>query len=144
MTYLAYETLLDSDVIIGYTNYVNLELFRKKTPLIAASSISAAFVNYGLNYIAIPRFGYISAAYTTLLSYIFLMLFHYVATRYVLKEKVYQDSFMFIGLVVSMGIGLLIMYFYSDGIKTSISRYLVAVIILGIFAIIRKNDIITL
>ena len=127
-----------------YQNYVNLELFRKKTPLIAASSISAAFVNYGLNYIAIPRFGYISAAYTTLLSYIFLMLFHYVATRYVLKEKVYQDSFMFIGLVISMGIGLLIMYFYSDGIKTSICRYLVAVIILGIFAIIRRNDIIIL
>ena len=35
-------------------------------------------------------------------------------------------------------------YFYSDGIKTSICRYLVAVIILGIFAIIRRNDIIIL
>lgn len=127
-----------------YQNYVNLELFHKKTPLIAASSIAAAFVNYGLNYIAIPRFGYISAAYTTLLSYIFLMLFHYVATRFVLKEKVYQDSFMFIGFAISMGIGLLIMNFYRDGLTMAIYRYALALFILGIFAIVRKNDIITL
>jgi len=127
-----------------YTNYVNLELFMKKTPLIAMSSIATAAVNYGLNAFAIPRYGYISAAYTTLISYVFLMIFHYIATRFVLKEKVYQDSFMFIGLIVSTAIGMLIMYFYRDGIKVSMERYIVAIIILGIFAIIKRNDIITL
>ena len=127
-----------------YTNYVNLELFYKKTPIIAASSIVAAAVNYGLNYIAIPRFGYVSASYTTLLSYIFLMFFHYIATRFVLKEKVYQDSYMFIGLVISIIIGGLIMYFYGDGLKNALCRYGCAVIILGIFAIIKRNDIINL
>ena len=127
-----------------YTNYVNLELFRKKTPLIAASSICTAIVNYGLNYIAIPRFGYISAAYTTFISYVFLMIFHYVATRFVLKEKVYQDSFMFIGLALSTVAGLAIMYFYRDGLKMSVLRYIVALIVLGIFAFICRNDIIIL
>ncbi|MDO4188086.1 MAG: oligosaccharide flippase family protein [Lachnospiraceae bacterium] len=125
-----------------YTNYVNLELFRKKTPLIAASSICAAIVNYGLNYIAIPRFGYISAAYTTFLSYVFLMVFHYVATRFVLKEKVYKDSFMFIGLILSTVAGLSIMFFYGDGLSTSICRYIVALIV--IFAFVCRDDIITL
>ena len=127
-----------------YTNYVNLELFMKKTPLIAASSIATAVVNYGLNAIAIPRFGYISAAYTTLISYVFLMVFHYIATRFVLKEKVYQDSFMFIGLVISTLIGLSIMYFYQDGIKFAIERYIVAIVVLGIFAFIKRNDIMIL
>lgn len=128
-----------------YTNYVNLELFHKKTPLIAASSILAAIVNYLLNYIAIPKFGYIAAAYTTLLSYIFLMFFHYIATRFVLKEKVYKDSFMFIGLVISLMLSLAgIMYFYRDGVKMAVLRYAVALTGLGIFAFIRKNDIIAL
>lgn len=127
-----------------YTNYVNLELFRKKTPLIAASSICAAVVNYGLNYIAIPRFGYISAAYTTLLSYVFLMFFHYIATRFVLKEKIYQDSFMFIGLVISIMLGMGVMYFYKDGITMAVLRYAVVIIVLGIFAFIRRDDIINL
>lgn len=127
-----------------YTNYVNLELFRKKTPLIAASSICTAGVNFILNYIAIPRFGYISAAYTTFLSYVFLMLFHYIATKYVLKEKVYQDSFMFMGLILSTVAGLSIMVFYKDGISAAVCRYGVALIVLGIFAFICRNDIIIL
>lgn len=127
-----------------YTNYVNLELYLKKTPVIAASSITAAIVNYGLNLIAIPRFGYISAAYTTLLSYVFLMIFHYVATRFVLREHVYQDSFMFIGLLVSIAAGTLIMYFYKDGGMYIAGRYICAVILLGIFAFICRDDIIRL
>jgi len=39
-----------------YTNYVNVELFYKKTPMIAVSSILAAIVNYVLNLIFIPRY----------------------------------------------------------------------------------------
>lgn len=127
-----------------YTNYVNIELFHKKTPLIAASSITTAIVNYCLNALFIPRFGYTAAAYTTLVSYIFLMLFHFIATRFVLKEKVYQDSFMFIGLFITIAVGLSEMIFYKDGLNFVIMRYLVAFVVLGVFAIIVKNDIINL
>ena len=127
-----------------YTNYVNIELFYKKTPIIAASSIVAALVNYILNSIALPRFGYVSAAYTTLISYLFLMLFHYIATRFVLKEKVYSDSFMFLGCILAIALGLSVMGFYGDGFKNAIIRYAYAIILLGIFAIIRRNDIIIL
>lgn len=127
-----------------YTNYVNIELFHKKTPIIAASSMAAAVVNYCLNAIAIPRFGYISAAYTTLISYIFLMLFHYIATRFVIGEKVYSDSFMFISCVIAVVLGLSEMYFYKDGINNTVIRYILAIIFLGIFAFIQRNDIIIL
>ncbi|MDO4965270.1 MAG: oligosaccharide flippase family protein [Lachnospiraceae bacterium] len=127
-----------------YTNYVNIELFYKKTPIIAASSIVAAVVNCILNAIAIPRFGYISAAYTTLISYLFLMLFHYIATRFVLKAKVYSDSFMFLGCLFAIVLGLSVMAFYGDGIQIALMRYGFAIIVLGIFAFIRRNDIIIL
>lgn len=127
-----------------YTNYVNLELFHKKTPIIALSSMLAAAVNWGLNMYAIPRYGYISAAYTTLISYVFLMFFHYFATRHVLKEKVYEDSYMFLGLIISILIGMGIMYFYKDGVESAIKRYVFVIIILGIFAFINRDDIIIL
>lgn len=127
-----------------YTNYVNIELFHKKTPIIAASSIVAAVVDYALNYVAIQKFGYIAAAYTTLISYIFLMLFHYIATRYVIKEKVYDDIYMFAGCVIAIALGISEMYFYKDGVVFIVLRYVVAILFLSTFAFIRRNDIITL
>lgn len=127
-----------------YTNYVNIELFHKKTPIIAASSIAAAIVNFGLNYLAIPRYGYISAAYTTLISYIFLMVFHYIATRFVIKEKVYSDVFMFLGCLTSIILGISEMALYKDGIIFVIARYSLILITLGTCAIICKNDIINM
>lgn len=124
-----------------YTNYVNVELFHKKTPIIAVSSIAAAFVNYGLNALVIPKYGYISAAYTTLLSYIFLMLFHYIATRYVIGEKVYDDMYMFFVAVISIILGLLIMRLYESGIKFAVIRYAVYLIALSVVALINKKDV---
>ena len=120
-----------------YTNYVNIELFYKKTPLIAASSIMAAVLNVVLNYVAISRFGYIAAAYTTLICYLFLMLFHYIATRFVLKEKVYANIFMFFMMALALVIGLALTMLYD----TILPRYAFATVILGIFAIIKRRDI---
>ncbi|MCR5268125.1 MAG: oligosaccharide flippase family protein [Lachnospiraceae bacterium] len=133
-----------------YTNYVNVELFRKKTPIIAASSILAALVNYGLNLLFIPMFGYIAAAYTTFASYLFLMLFHYIATRYVLKEKVYSDLFMFCAMFSTSAVVILISYFYqnvTDGEVyryTPVARYSIMLVVLGVFAIVCRHDIILL
>ena len=127
-----------------YTNYVNLELYLKKTEVIASSSIAAAIVNLILNFYAIPRYGYVSASYTTLISYIFLVFFHFVMTRFILKEKVYSDKFMFGGLFAVIIAGLVIMMFYSDGGLYIAKRYVCAAIMLGIFAFVCRNDIITL
>ncbi len=127
-----------------YTNYVNVELFYKKTPMIAASSILAAIVNYVLNLIFIPRYGYISAGYTTLFSYLFLLLFHYIATRFVLKKRVYANFYMFTSMALCCGIGLLMSAFYRDGAAVIMTRYILAVVILGIFAFLKRRDIMLL
>lgn len=133
-----------------YTNYVNVELFHKKTPIIAASSILAALVNFALNLIFIPRFGYIAAAYTTFASYLFLMLFHYIATRFVLKEKVYADLFMFCAMIVATALVLVITLVYrnvTDGEAyryTPVLRYGFMIVTLSIFAIVKRHDIMLL
>ena len=127
-----------------YTNYVNVEIFLKKTPIIAVGSCAAAGINYILNALFIPRYGYIAAAYTTLASYLVLMVMHFVMVRFVLREKVYDDAYMFIAMIVMMGTGLLFLNLYGDSIRDVIIRYILAVAIFAVFAIINRRDIITL
>lgn len=52
--------------------YSNLLVYYKKTNYVMYSSIIAAVVNLILNYICIKQFGYMAAAYTTLIAYIVL------------------------------------------------------------------------
>lgn len=53
-----------------------LEYYHKKTIYISIGTIGAAAINVVLNYICIPRFGYVAAAYTTLASYLAYYIFH--------------------------------------------------------------------
>ncbi len=127
-----------------YTNYVNVEIFCKKTPIIAIGSCAAAGINYILNAALIPRFGYIAAAYTTLASYLVLMIMHFIMVRFVLREKVYDDIFMFASMIVMMGVGYLFGNMYGDGVRAALIRYALALAITAVFAIILRRDIITL
>ncbi len=133
-----------------YTNYVNVELFHKKTPIIAASSILAAFLNFGLNAFFIPRFGYIAAAYTTFASYLFLMLFHYIAACFIIKENVYANLYMFTAMIITTGVCLAIANFYQNATDgeayrlTPLIRYGLMILVLGVFAIVKRHDIMLL
>lgn len=60
-----------------FSIYVNIEYFYKKTKLIAIGTIIAAAVNIVTNYFLIPIHGYKVSAYTTLLSYFVLFIYHY-------------------------------------------------------------------
>ena len=40
-----------------------------------------------LNYWLIPIYGYVAAAYTTLMQHFLLLLFHFLNLKYILKEK---------------------------------------------------------
>lgn len=58
-----------------------VEYYHKKTQYVAAGTMAAALLNIVLNAVCIPRFGYISAAYTTVLSYVLYFLFHTLIAR---------------------------------------------------------------
>ncbi len=59
-----------------YTMFVNVEQYKKKTVGMAVASVLAALINCVLNYLLIPRIGYLAAAYTTLAGYLCLLLMH--------------------------------------------------------------------
>jgi O-antigen/teichoic acid export membrane protein len=56
------------------------EFFYRKTGLISLGTLLSAIINITLNIIFVPKFGYIAAAITTTISYLFLFIFHYLIT----------------------------------------------------------------
>ncbi len=73
--------------IYVYSLFSNIEYYYQKTFLIAIATTFSAILNVLLNYFGINLFGYHAAAYTTLICYICLAIFHYIAYKKVLKEK---------------------------------------------------------
>ena len=73
-------------LIFAYSLYVNLEHYHKKTVYITANTLLAAGANIILNFIFIPRYGYIAAAFTTLVSYLISFVLHSKYARKIEKN----------------------------------------------------------
>ena len=86
-----------------YTMHVNVEQFKKKTVGMALASISAAGINFILNLYFIPKYGYIAAAYTTLVSFLWLMLVHMFLVYRIGYAVVYDWKFNII-IVLFVGV----------------------------------------
>lgn len=75
--------------LISLSNmYTNVLIYHKKTNFIMISSMVAAGVNVILNFIGIRMFGYMAAAYTTLIAYIILAIMQGIVSSRVHKRVV--------------------------------------------------------
>ena len=104
-----------------YTLFVNVEQYKKKTVGMAVASVSAALLNYILNAIFIPMYGYIAAAYTTLVGYLFLLLIHMFLVKRLGYQKTYSYRFIGIVILIMMIITVGVNFLYGN----PIIRYLV-------------------
>lgn len=97
-----------------YTLFVNVEQFSKKTIGMAFASMSAALLNYVLNLWLIPKFGYVAAAYTTLIGYMWLLFIHMLLVYLMKMNQVYSYRFVLAVLIImiifSFGMG----YIYTN------------------------------
>jgi O-antigen/teichoic acid export membrane protein len=115
--------------------YVNYAFYEKKTKNIAAITIIIGLLNITLNYLLIPHFGYIAAAWTTLISYISLFILHYINVKYVININKTTDIKIFVLPVIILSfIGVLIYYITTVemdyGISLAIRLLLFALITL--------------
>ena len=74
--YVAIPMILDALVLFWYDVIVSGEYYSKKTVYIMLGTMVAAVLNVVLNYIFILKYGFIAAAYTTLVSYICYLVLH--------------------------------------------------------------------
>jgi O-antigen/teichoic acid export membrane protein len=130
-------------IIIGtfcefiYQNFAIIEIYTEKTKYMPIGSISAALINFILNLIFIPRYGYVIAAYTTLVGYLFLMIFHFFAAKKALGKNIYSTKKIMVQLlmVTILGITLQLMFNFI------LIRYVFLTIIVLIFYFRFKNDL---
>lgn len=123
-----------------YNTYTSIELYHKKTLVIALGTILAALLNYFLNFTFIPIFGYIAAAYATGISYLALAFFHLYIYRYITKKKIYDDKFIWIISLVTALISFAVVKTYNF----IFVRYLIIITVLTIITYLYKNHFISL
>ena len=96
-----------------YSLYVNIEFYHKKQKNIAIGTIIAAIINIILNFIFIPKFGYISAVYTTLIGYFCLFIIHYLFVKKLKCDKWYDINFFVKIIFISFSYMLLCNFLYN-------------------------------
>ena len=123
-----------------YSLFVNVEQFEKKTKGMAFATFISAFINILLNAIFIPRFGYIVAAYTTLISFAIMLLAHFCLVKKMNLHKCYNNIYIFISCVVLVILIPIFIILYD----LTLLRYatiLIYLIILFVFVLLNKKTI---
>ncbi len=86
-----------------YTFPSSVEYYYEKTKYIALGTGLAAVINIILNSIFIQKYGYVAAAYTTLVTYFLYFIFHYIISLRIQKETVFEA-----GKLISYGMAAII------------------------------------
>lgn len=115
-----------------YTMMVNVEQIKGKTLGMAFASMAAALLNYVLNLILIPKFGYIAAAYTTLAGFLFLLGLHMWLVHQIKMSHVYSYMFIVGTVVFCLLLTLAISLIYSQ----IVLRYICVVVYIFVLAVL--------
>jgi len=110
-----------------YTIYVNFAFYQKKTFAISIGTIATGTINVVLNLLLIPIFGYEIAAWTTVVSYFFLFIFHWANVSKFLGDKTIPLKRMLtlgcIATVIAIQQYLTSLYFQSFSVFERITRF---------------------
>ena len=101
-----------------YTTFANVEFFYDKNKFSMYISCAGALLNVILNYIGIRIFGYIAAAYTTLICYILFAWGHYIYMTASIRastgiKSVFKTRRLVLLSAGVVGFGILIIFFYD-------------------------------
>lgn len=129
-------------IIFIYQELLNIHFFFGENKIVFVASIVAAALNLALNYIFIHLTGYIAAGYTTLVSYLVIMILYYVTMKGIARKKEidYREYFniplMFGVVCIFACMTILIAFLYPY----PLIRYII-VILAGILCIIFRKHI---
>lgn len=117
--------------------YSNVLIYYKKTSLIMVSAVVAALSNVLLNLVLIPRFGFQSAAYSTLISFVILAVLQFAGANRVSRAMgrvvpVYCDRSVLGVSAAGMAVMMLAIPFYH----AQMARLVVVLTILVLGALI--------
>ena len=123
-------------LIFMYTLYVNVEHYYKKTVFISINTLIAAIINIILNIWFISWWGYIGAAYSTLISYCISLILHMAYSRR-LNRRVIPIQNIILPLLI---LGCIVIVFYIF-MNQWIIRWIVALLCLIILLLKERRYI---
>jgi len=126
--------MLSNFFIFLYTLPVNLEFYMKKTHYISIGTLASGVINIILNFIFIPKFGAVAGAWTTLVSYIVLFLYHYTIANKIAKAKIFPIKY-FIGSILVVSTLGAVYYVVASFL---VIRYILIAIVLTTFVLVLK------
>lgn len=128
--------------LYSYDLFAKFAFYYERTTMIMLASIGGAILNIILNYFGIKMFGYIAAAYTTLICYIAFDIFHYIlmtkiCNKYLDKVKPYNTRKLILVAILFLIAGFILMSTYEH----PVIRYSI-IVLCGIFMVIKRGVII--
>lgn len=104
--------------------------YYKKTNLVMGCTVVAALLNIGLNFLLVPKYGYIAAAATTLACYVFFFLLMVLASRnFFVWEFPFKFLWKAVGASWVMGITV---YYIGNSFTSSVLMNLIVAICVGV------------
>lgn len=98
-----------------YTGFAtDIEFYYEEKWLLVFASIGAAVLNIILNALFIPRFGFVVAGYTTLVSYVVFALCNFIAMLHVLKKRGIKESGFNLKILALVFIGFAVLGFVAS------------------------------
>ena len=112
-----------------------MEFYFEENKFVMAASCMAAAANLVLNFLCMPRFGYIAAAYTTVICYVLLAVGHYLFMKRILRKNGVQGTIypirtmvLFTAALTGVMLGIQLLYPYP-----AVRYGVVAVAAVGLF-----------
>lgn len=115
---------------------ISVEYFYERTKLIAGGTIIAGLLNIVLNYIFIIKYGYVAAAYTTLVTYMLYFLIHYIVVKKIHGSSLFDNRKIFFCALSILVVAMISRLF----ICKIFIRWSIAIIMGIIFLVIEEKD----
>ena len=120
-----------------YSLFSTVTLYYKKTNYIMYATLFSAISNVLLNFIFIKKYGYMAAAYTTLVAYIILTIFQYIYMCKCTNEKIYNTGKIVVLSMIVIALNLVCIFLY----KSYFARYCVISVMILIVGFKHKKII---
>lgn len=121
--------------------FINVEFYYEEKNKLVWASIVSALVNIVLNFIFIRIFGFIAAAYTTLISYIIFAFANYLAMKKVLKEKKIEDNSYNYKFLTLLFLGFVILAYIGVALYSMLLPRIIVCIVVIVFLMIKRDVI---
>ncbi|MCD8331652.1 MAG: oligosaccharide flippase family protein, partial [Oscillospiraceae bacterium] len=120
--------MLSACITFAYCMWGTVLFFFEETKKVAVATSSGAIINVILNALLIPRFGFLAAAYTTLIGYAIIAFFYWYFLKKVCRENAIDTKTLFdfratmciLGGLLIISMAVLLLYRFYNIIRYSI------------------------